>query len=223
MVVVSVRDSHAAFLLVAVMVSKCVWTTSCTWRRTWRRTSSSRRRRRWTKATRVEIQRSVFAQILHCPHSASAQAAQPILSLKGQRITLSSCNLCACFPVAVSVAAVACRDKRIGTHSQTCISKLRERREGKRHSRNHQRAIPPSYAVRKSRFAPPKRWVNRERRTFHAHCHSLVARCIRSPPPRSRVAAPRRRQIKRSRVFAASVAFQPVDQIDHRPHIGPGP
>ena len=63
-----------------------MWTTS--W--TWRRTSSSRRRRRWTKATRVEIQRSVFAQILHCPHSASAQAAQPILSLKGQRITLSS-------------------------------------------------------------------------------------------------------------------------------------
>ena len=38
MVVVSVRDSHAAFLLAAVTVSKCVWTTSCMWRIT----SSSR-------------------------------------------------------------------------------------------------------------------------------------------------------------------------------------
>jgi hypothetical protein len=59
------------------------------------------------------------------------------------------------FPAAVSVVAVACRDKRIGTDSQTFISKLRERREGQRHSRNHQRTNPPSYAVRKSRLAPP--------------------------------------------------------------------
>ena len=39
--------------------------------------------------------------------------------------------------MAVSVAAVACRDKRIGTDSQTFMGKLRERREGKIHSRNH--------------------------------------------------------------------------------------
>ena len=37
----------------------------------------------------------------------------------------------------VSVAAVACRDKRIGTDSQMFMGKLRERREGKIHSRNH--------------------------------------------------------------------------------------
>ena len=41
------------------------------------------------------------------------------------------------FPTAVSVAAVACRDKRIGTDSQMFMGKLRERREGKIHSRNH--------------------------------------------------------------------------------------